>query len=317
MSAYRRPRSRSGSRSATPQLQQLDVKRGQTVGDADDELTDEDASGSSGSGANDERSSMPQRGKSPARSRRSSFSQQRRASSHSGHTGRPHEQNRAEALVSAAAVRGIKAAGQSAAAAAARVGSESDAPSGAPLRKPKAHRPARTGRLTPAEEAVLLQHFVPTMSDEFPELAVVADAIAAGALAADTSARMLGYWSGTDGPGSAAEAEYCPEAGHEALQQQHGQGQMGASLSPGGSGAAASMTLGSRGGSIAGRFGEVPARPSAAGASGSFAQEQQQSRQPRKSIAAVKLEQDLVLKACETAAMLGHRCVSKAPCRVQ
>lgn len=293
MSAYRRPPSRSGSRSATPQLEQRDIKRGQTMGDADDELTDEDVSGSnSGSGA-DERPSMPRRGKSPARSRRSSFSQQRRASSHSGHTGRPHEQSRAEALASAAAVRGIKAAGQSAAAAAAaaRVGSESDGPTGAPLRKPKAHRPVRSGRLTPAEEAVLLQRFVPTMSDEFPELAVVADAIAAGALAADTSARMLGYWSGTDEPGSGAEAEYCPEAGHE-----------------GGSGAAASITLGSRGGSITGRLGEIPARPSAAGASGSFIQEQN-PRQPRKSIAAVKLEQDLELKACETAAILGHRCV--------
>ena len=69
--------------------------------------------------------------------------------------------------------------------------------------------------LSPAERAILLRRFVPTVSDEFPELAAVADAIAAGDLAAEVSARMLGYWSGPDGSdrSTGAQSGYCSDEG--------------------------------------------------------------------------------------------------------
>jgi hypothetical protein len=122
------------------------------------------------------------------------------------------------------------------------------------------------------------------MSDEFPEFAAVADAIVAGDLAAVRSARMLGLLP--DDSDSAADtpraARYASDNGLQFEQRKGAQLHRQRSQSSGGG-----------------------TSSPAEGAAGSH--EDSPSRQRHKSIAAVKLEQDLEIKACEEAAAMQGR----------
>jgi hypothetical protein len=154
-----------------------------------------------------------------------------------------------------------------------------------------------------------MQRFVPTMSDEFPEFAAVADAIAAGDLAAETSARMLGLMpprAGEDeygalSTGSASDGGHKPRK-HKQHQHQH-QHQHSRQRSQS-----------STGDMVSGGYEEIT---SSSGDGCGIAERPVESQKARsrsskghrKSIAAVKLEQDLEIKACEEAAMYHHRYV--------
>lgn len=129
---------------------------------------------------------------------------------------------------------------------------------------PAATEGSSSGKSMPADQEVLPQHFVPTVSDEFPDLAAIADAIAAGDLAAEASARML---------------ELCARTGAAATES-------AGNSSGGGTNSAAGSTAG---GVWAGQ----------AGVADHSSSSNSRDRSTRKSIAAVKLEQDLEIKACE------------------
>lgn len=204
----------------------------------------------------------------------------------------PKELAQAEAAADAAAARGLEAASQSAAAAAAtaaavaapaaaEAGSSSSAQTGAKL----SSRSRAAAALSPEEQAIIAQRFVPTMSGEIPELAAVADAIVAGDIAAEESARMLGLMpprTFDDGYAATAAGYMSDEGCKSAALPKHLQQRRSAS--------SGGCTDGS----------------SLGGSSGSQETEPGRSK-GHKSIAAVKLEQDLELKAREQAARLNHR----------
>lgn len=202
----------------------------------------------------------------------------------------PKELAQAEAAADAAAARGLEAASQSAAAAAATAAAAAaaEAASSSSSARTDAKASSRSkaaAALSPEEQAIIAQRFVPTMSGEIPELAAVADAIVAGDIAAEESARMLGLMPprAFDDGYAATAAGYMSDEGCKStalpkhLQQRR-------SASSGG------CTDGS----------------SLGGSSGSEETEPGRGK-GHKSIAAVKLEQDLELKAREQAARLNHR----------
>ena len=224
------------------------------------------------------------------------------------------QQVQAEAAAAAAVSRGLQAAQQTAAAAAAtaakvpatEVADTSASAQGRHRSSTGKSRSSKAAGLSPAAEAAVMQRFVPTMSDEFPEFAAVADAIAAGDLAAETSARMLGLMpprAGEEQEYGAMSAGYASGGGrkprkHKQHQHQHSRQRSQSSTGDMVSGAYEEITSSSGGGS------GVEERPVQAQEAHS-----RSSKGHRKSIAAVKLEQDLEIKACEEAAMYHHRYV--------
>jgi hypothetical protein len=214
----------------------------------------------------------------------------------------------------------MKAAGRSAASAAATAAKVSSSNADAEAQAAAASKPARrsssksrskaaaaaaVAALSPAEEALVTQRFVPTMSDEFPEFAAVADAIVAGDLAAETSARMLGLMPprSFDKEYAATAAGYVSDEGPDsysafARQQNRLRAQRRSASSGGGTDGTVSSSLGGSGGGDA-AAGNASIVVTSGSSSKGYA--------GRKSIAAVKLEQDLEIKACEEAAVMNHR----------
>jgi hypothetical protein len=209
----------------------------------------------------------------------------------------PKELVQAQAAADAAAARGLEAASQSAAAAAATAAAAAppaaEAASNSSAKVLSSTRSKAAAALSPQEQAIISQRFVPTMSGEIPELAAVADAIVAGDIAAEESARMLGLMPPRDfDDGYAATAAgYMSDEGCKSAALTKHLTQQRRSASSGGC-----TDGGSLGGASGSEEGAEPGR----------------SKQ-QKIIAAVKLEQDLELQACEQSARLNHRCDSKAP----
>lgn len=212
------------------------------------------------------------------------------------------QQIETEAAAAAGTSRGLQAAQQRAATAAAAA---ADAEEEAPVPPRPVRSSSGKSRRRAAAAELMMQHFVPTVSDEFPEFAAVADAIAAGDLAAETSARMLGLLPPRMG-GDLCElaAGYSSEGGSEpraATQRRQRLRQRSHSFNGNMLLPSFDQGRGSMGGSSA-----EEAAAEALGVSRSRSSGRGHG-QRRKSIAAVKLEQDMELRACEEAAMVQHR----------
>jgi hypothetical protein len=320
MSSYRQPNSRRGSRSSSPGTNSAqDAHDSQTRAAAGADHGKQDVSTSQ---LQAPELQEEQKGGSKSSSSSSSTAARQQTVEESSAAAQPKQCRQAAA--DEAAARGMKAAEQSAAAAAAAAAatavgsSNADAQAEAaatakPARrsssKSRSRAAAAAAALSPAEEALVTQRFVPTMSDEFPDFAAVTDAIVAGDLAAETTARMLGLMplQSFDKEYAATAAGYASDEGPDPysafarqqnrsrLQRQH------SASSGGGTDETVSSSLGGSGGGDA----AVATASTAVTTSGSSSSSKGYAG--RKSIAAVKLEQDLEIKACEEAAVMNNR----------